>query len=612
MDGFTSAPADGSAEGAGGGGGDRGAYDPASIGFIGSGFTSLDFLPAAAAAEGGSAGRREGGATAGAATPRVFDRVRGADAVIDEKKGMSSREVEEEELGPSAATAREFGASEWLDFQSGATNANANANANADAEPVCSLWIPRLHATRKCVGSGSSASGGTTLWAGVGRVSYYGPGGMPSRAGVGEDLFGTTDYDDDEGDEGGFDMAGVGMGAGPGVGATADEDEEDGEAAMERVGRLLAYQHGRCTVVLEVDEDSLSEPAPDTAANGKRQVTPGTGGRGSGAGDGEAMAVAPVVAAAEEKVVEAPVDPKEAARLAVIAERKAMMDKLAQRKRDAKRRARLGLGDDDPLPPTKAEKAAMEAKKAAEAAAKGDGGGGGGGEGGGGDAAVAPADLPAYMRPTPRRRLSVAKVSRFCEQAQGVLRPSIDALYAKFAAASKGVGGSGERRGSVMAGVSGVGGAGGRSGGSGGGSGGGTGGAGGSSGGSNALDGTRFVYFNGSNLSVKTIGIAASTEASTIPPQYWPATQAVLPEETLRAINDMHATFNADTTGVARCGGQAEEMAVRLPNLEWVIGKRFGDRELFILLDSRFASLEDAQGECDKLRQRIMGSILVA
>ena len=34
MDGFTSAPADGSAEGAGGGGGDRGAYDPASIGFI--------------------------------------------------------------------------------------------------------------------------------------------------------------------------------------------------------------------------------------------------------------------------------------------------------------------------------------------------------------------------------------------------------------------------------------------------------------------------------------------------------------------------------------------------------------------------------------------------
>lgn len=111
---------------------------------------------------------------------------------------------------------------------------------------------------------------------------------------------------------------------------------------------------------------------------------------------------------------------------------------------------------------------------------------------------------------------------------------------------------------------------------------------------------------------MKTIGIASSTESSPIPPQHWPATQAVLPEETLRAINDMHATFNADATGAARCGGQAEEMAVRLPNLEWVIGKRFGDRELFILLDARFANLEDAQGECDRLRQTVMGSILMA
>ena len=95
MDGFTSAPADGAADGgsSGGNGGGAGGYDPASIGFIGSGFTSLDFslggrevadVAASAAVKGGGAGRGTGADRSKGErviVPRVFDRVRGVDVV---------------------------------------------------------------------------------------------------------------------------------------------------------------------------------------------------------------------------------------------------------------------------------------------------------------------------------------------------------------------------------------------------------------------------------------------------------------------------------------------------------------------------------------------------
>ena len=45
--------------------------------------------------------------------------------------------------------------------------------------------------------------------------------------------------------------------------------------------------------------------------------------------------------------------------------------------------------------------------------------------------------------------------------------------------------------------------------------------------------------------------------------------------------------------------------------VEWVVGKRFGDRELFILLDERFSAVGDAMDEVARLKATVMSSILM-
>jgi len=126
-----------------------------------------------------------------------------------------------------------------------------------------------------------------------------------------------------------------------------------------------------------------------------------------------------------------------------------------------------------------------------------------------------------------------------------------------------------------------------------------------------APPGSHFLYFNATNLSLKALGGRGDGTV--------PALAAALSPATRAAINDMHAALTSGQSGTAifsPAPGDVQqsatgELALRLSDTLWLAGQRFGDREVYVLVEGRKASIAETLGAVAKLRTTTLGAIVM-
>jgi len=97
----------------------------------------------------------------------------------------------------------------------------------------------------------------------------------------------------------------------------------------------------------------------------------------------------------------------------------------------------------------------------------------------------------------------------------------------------------------------------------------------------------RFVYFNRMNLAVK---VSAGATAR-------------LSKEFMRHLCSMHREFNS--------ASEVREICVKTHADHWIIGRRAGEREFFVLLDQKQFSLADANAEVERLSSAFFSNIFM-
>ena len=128
---------------------------------------------------------------------------------------------------------------------------------------------------------------------------------------------------------------------------------------------------------------------------------------------------------------------------------------------------------------------------------------------------------------------------------------------------------------------------------------------------SSVIDGCRFVYFNAANLALKTLNVVPDTEVAVAGTgaASWPVAcaqlSAHLAPPVLAAMNDAHATMH----DACHAADDVQELTVRLNQHGWVVARKFGGRELYALLDSRYSTIAEVQSAMRRLRETLLGNI---